>query len=67
MHITLLGSSRRVFLNCEFIRVHAFVDIPHSIKAKLAWKMQTGKSMATYSTTCWWSKWEVMKQVMIYY
>uniref|UniRef100_A0A1X7TYF9 HAT C-terminal dimerisation domain-containing protein n=1 Tax=Amphimedon queenslandica TaxID=400682 RepID=A0A1X7TYF9_AMPQE len=48
--------------------MHLWISLfSHSIKAKLAWKMQTGKSMATYSTTRWWSKWEVMRQVMIYF
>ena len=37
----------------------------HSPKARLLWKQQTGKSMATYSATRWWSKWEVMKQLMV--
>ncbi len=36
----------------------------HSSKSKLAWKDQTGISIATYSTTRWWSKWEVVKQVL---
>ena len=39
----------------------------HSSKAKLLWKAQTGKAMATYSTTRWWSKWEVQNQVLEYY
>ena len=34
-------------------------------KARLLWKQQTGRSMTTYSVTRWWSKWEVMKQLMI--
>ena len=36
----------------------------HSPKARLLWKQQTGRSMATYSVTRWWSKWEVMKQLL---
>ena len=36
----------------------------HSCKAKLAWKDQTGISMVTYSSTQWWSKWEVIKQLL---
>ena len=31
----------------------------------LLWLEQTGKSMATYSPTRWWSRWEVMEQVSI--
>jgi len=37
----------------------------HSIKAKFLWKQQTGKAMASYSATRWWSKWEIFKQVMV--
>ena len=35
----------------------------HSYKAKTAWKEQTGIAMKTHSTTRWWSKFEVIKQV----
>ena len=35
-----------------------------SPKTKLAWKETTGLPVLTYSTTRWWSKWEVMKQMM---
>ena len=37
----------------------------HSPKAQLLWKQQTGRSMATYSDIRWWSKWEVMKQILV--
>lgn len=37
----------------------------HSIKAKFLWKQQTGKAMASYSATRWWSKWEIFKQIML--
>ena len=37
----------------------------HSPKARLLWKEQTGKSMPSYSATRWWSKWEVMKELMV--
>ena len=33
----------------------------HSIKAKFLWKQQTGRAMASYSATRWWSKWEIFK------
>ena len=50
----------------EFL--HSWISLfSHSTKTKIAWKMQTGKSMATYSTIQWWSKCKMMKQVMIYY
>lgn len=31
------------------------------------WKSKTGRSMSSYSTTRWWSKWEVIKQVLLYF
>ena len=37
----------------------------HSPKARLYWKEETGVSMRTYSGTRWWSKWEVMQQLMV--
>ena len=37
----------------------------HSAKAKMLWKEQTGKAMKTYSSTRWWSKWEVIHQLLI--
>ena len=36
----------------------------HSPKAKALWKETTGRAMATYSKTRWWSQWEVMHQVL---
>lgn len=39
----------------------------HSPKARLLWKTRTGRSMSSYSATRWWSKWEVVKQVMLYF
>lgn len=37
----------------------------HSPRARLLWKERTGQSATTYSETRWWSKWEVLKQVML--
>ena len=37
----------------------------HSPKARLCWRELTGCAMKSYSATRWWSKWEVMQQVMI--
>ena len=34
-------------------------------KTKFLWKEQTGRAMATYSQTRWWSKWEVMQQLLV--
>ena len=39
----------------------------HSVAVLLAWKTKTGTAMKTYSATRWWSKWEVMKQVLEYF
>ena len=37
----------------------------HSHKAKATWKQQTGRSMASFSKTRWWSRWEVLHQLML--
>ncbi len=37
----------------------------HSPKVRLLWRSQTGRSMPTYSATRWWSRWEVMKAMMV--
>ncbi len=37
----------------------------HSPKTKAMWRDQTGKSMASFSKTRWWSRWEVMHQIMV--
>lgn len=39
----------------------------HSAKVKALWKDMSGKAMATYSKTRWWSKWEMMNQVLVQY
>ena len=39
----------------------------HSSKARLLWREKTGRAMATYSETRWWSRWEVLHQVMLYF
>jgi hypothetical protein len=35
----------------------------HSSKARLLWRTQTGLSPPSYSTTRWWSRYEVIKQM----
>lgn len=35
----------------------------HSPKERLIWRSQSGISILSYSTTRWWSKFELMKQV----
>lgn len=36
----------------------------HSPKARLMWREQTGRSATSYSQTRWWSRWEIMKELM---
>ena len=36
----------------------------HSFKAKLLWKERTGRPVCGYSSTRWWSRWEVMNQLL---
>ena len=48
----------------KFIRSW-LVLFSHSPKACLLWKARTGRSMRTYSSTRWWSKWEVMEQLLV--
>jgi len=37
----------------------------HSPKTRILWLEQTGRSMASYSVTRWWSRWEVIEQVSV--
>ena len=37
----------------------------HSPKTRLLWQENTGKSMGSYSPTRWWSKWELMNQLLL--
>lgn len=47
----------------EFIRLWISV-CAHSPRTRFAWKERTGKSMASFSDTRWWSRWEVCHQVL---
>lgn len=48
--------------------MHSWISLfSHSPKTRLLWKSRVGRSMATYSATRWWSKWEVVKMVMLYF
>lgn len=38
-----------------------------SPKTKLTWRTKTGLPIPTYSTTRWWSRWEVLKQMLCYF
>ena len=37
----------------------------HSVKCKFLWQEQTGRTMGTYSHTRWWSKWELVNQILV--
>ena len=37
----------------------------HSPTARMLWRKQTGGSMASYSPTRWWSRWEVYNQLLL--
>ena len=36
----------------------------HSPKTRFEWKCKTGRAMASYSETRWWSRWEVFHQIV---
>lgn len=36
----------------------------HSYKTKALWRERTGRAMKSYSPTRWWSRWEVVEQVL---
>ena len=48
----------------EFMRLWISL-FSHSPRTQFAWKELTGKSMASYSDTRWWSRWEVCNQVLL--
>ena len=53
----------------EFKALNSFIRFwisffSHSYNARLAWREKTGQSIRTFSDTRWWSKWEVLKQVL---
>ena len=39
----------------------------HSPNNRLLWKTKTARSMKSYSSNRWWSKWEVMQQIFLYF
>ena len=47
----------------EFI--HSWISLfSHSAKARIRWNETTGVSVCSYSDTRWWSRWEVINQVL---
>ena len=64
--------SNSVIVNCwpKFKDLFEFITswislFAHSPKTRFMWLEQTGKSMASYSPTWWWSCWEVIEQVSV--
>ena len=48
--------------------MHSWISLfSHSHKTRLLWKGHVGRTMPTYSATRWWSKWEVVKTVMLHF
>ena len=39
----------------------------HNPKTKMLWRSRTGHSMASYSKTRWWSKWEIKKHLRLFF
>ena len=39
----------------------------HGFKAQVLWKSRTNCSVKSYSAIRWWNKWEVMRQLMVYF
>ena len=37
----------------------------HSYNARLLWRDKTGQSIRSHSATRWWSKWEILQQVLL--
>lgn len=61
-----VGENFKTPILTEFM--HSWISLfSHSPKTRLLWKSRVGHSMATYSATRWYSKWEVVKMVMLYF
>ena len=58
-----LGSRFELPTLSKFMK-HWEVIFKHSPKSRLLWRDRTGSSIASYSPTRWWSKWECEKQVL---
>ena len=64
--IDIVGDKFRAPNIDNFIRLWVSL-FARSPRARLWWKGRTGKAMSSYSSTCWWSKWEVMSQIMSFF
>ena len=61
--LDLVGDKFRVHTVSLFFTLWVSL-FAHSAKVRAKWKERTGRSMATYSQTRWWSRWEIMQQVL---
>ena len=62
--LDLVGELMKTPILDDFI--NSWVSLfSHSPKSRLLWRTQAGSSPASYSATRWWSKFEVMRQVLI--
>ena len=62
--VDLLGDKFMTPTLDEFISAWVLL-FSHSPKSRLLWKERTGKSVKTLSKTQWWSRWEVIDEVML--
>ncbi len=62
--VNLAGERFKIPTLLEFINAWNSL-FSHSAKARLCWREYCGMSVPSYSPTRWWSKWEVMKAVMV--
>ena len=58
-----VGEHFKVSAADEFTRIWISL-FSRSPKARLAWRSYCGRAVPTYSETRWWSRWEVMNQVL---
>ncbi len=62
--VDLLGDKFNISTLDDFISAW-IQSFSHSHKSRLLWKERTGKSVKTLSKTRWWSRWEVIEEVML--
>jgi len=64
--IDLVGEKFDVPVLDEFF--HLWISLfAHSSHAKMNWQTRTGISIKSHSCTRWWSKWEVLHQILKYF
>ena len=61
--LNLVGDHMKTPILDDFVK--SWISLfSHSPKSRLLWKTQTGSSPASYSATRWWSKFEVIRQLL---